>query len=71
MNKNKVKQVYDKISKYTYFNVSEKDDYIQVTEWANGEGWDINIGENKYVSLNHGELEAINYLINVLDHDFE
>lgn len=36
--------------------------FIEVTEWTNGEGWDINIDDRHY-SLGYDELEAIIYLI--------
>jgi hypothetical protein len=38
-------------------------DYIEITEWTNGEGWDITINDTKHFSLTDGELDAINYLI--------
>lgn len=56
----KVNQITDNLKKYTY---SGKDsDYITLTEWANGEGYDIDIN-GKLITLSDGELEAINYLI--------
>lgn len=41
--------------------LAKKDGFIEVTEWANGEGWDITI-DDKLISLSIGELDAINYL---------
>lgn len=59
----KVNQITDSLKKYTY---SGKDsDYITLTEWANGEGYDIDIN-GKLITLSDSELEAINYLILVL-----
>ena len=56
----KVNQITDSLKKYTY---SGKDsDYITITEWANGEGYDIDIN-SKLITLSDCELEAINYLI--------
>ena len=56
----KVNQITDNLKKYTY---SGKDsDYITLTEWANGEGYDIDIN-SKLITLSDSELEAINYLI--------
>ena len=49
------------------FLVDSKD-YITVTEWANGEGWDISIG-NRLFSLHYDELVAINYLTASLHYD--
>lgn len=37
------------------------DDFIEVCEWKNGEGYDIFINDRHY-SFTHGELEAINFL---------
>ena len=55
----KVNQITDSLKKYTY---SGKDsDYITLTEWANGEGYDIDIN-GKLITLSDSELEAINYL---------
>lgn len=55
----KVNQITDNLKKYTY---SSKDsDYITITEWANGEGYDIDIN-GKLITLSDDELEAINYL---------
>ena len=55
----KVNQITDNLKKYTY---SGKDsDYITITEWANGEGYDIDIN-SKLITLSSDELEAINYL---------
>ena len=52
-------QITDGLKKYTY---SGKDsDYITLTEWANGEGYDIDIN-GKLITLSDSELEAINYL---------
>lgn len=69
MEKKKVKTISDNLSKYSYFD-SDKDKYITITEWANGEGWDININDTIF-SLHHSYLEAINYLIKVLDYESE
>lgn len=55
----KVNQVTDNLKKYTYS--SKESDYITITEWANGEGYDIDIN-GKLITLSDSELEAINYL---------
>lgn len=55
----KVSQITDSLKKYTY---SGKDsDYITLTEWVNGKGYDIDIN-GKLITLSDSELEAINYL---------
>ena len=55
----KVNQVTDNLKKYTYSG--KESDYITITEWANGEGYDIDIN-GKLITLSASELEAINYL---------
>ena len=53
------------------FDYLAKDsDYISVTEWSNGEGWDITIGDRLF-SLHSGELVAINYLTTMLNYDYD
>ena len=52
-------------SLYKYDHLAKKDSFIEVIEWANGEGWDITI-DNKLIPLTIGELAAINFLTNAL-----
>lgn len=54
-----VNQITDNLKKYTYSG--KESDYITITEWANGEGYDIDIN-GKLITLSVSELEAINYL---------
>lgn len=44
------------------------DDFIEVCEWKNGEGYDIAIND-RHISLTHGELEAINFLAEQLNNN--
>lgn len=60
INKKSVSENLDKFSP-----TFKKTDFIEVTEWTNGEGWDITIND-KVISLHEDELEAINYLTKVL-----
>lgn len=62
----KRKTINDKLSKYTY-STKDNSSYIEITEWKNGEGWDIDIDGRKHITLTLGELEAINYLVKALD----
>ena len=55
----KVNQITDSLKKYTYSG--KESDYITLTEWANGEGYDIDIN-GKLITISDSELEAINYL---------
>lgn len=52
------------------FDFLAKDsDYIYVTEWSNGEGWNIYIGES-HIGLTLGQLNAINVLTSAIDCNF-
>lgn len=60
------KSVSDDLNVY---DICAKDgDFIEVTEWANGEGWDITIN-NQYIHLTDGQLSAINYLTQTLTYN--
>jgi len=63
---NNRKSIYDDLQKYDC--LKNKSSFIEITEWTNGEGWDITIDE-KMFNLTYGELEAIKYLIRVLDYE--
>ena len=68
---NNRRSVCDDLSKYTYSK--DKDSFIEVTEWTNGEGFDINIcdkSNDQFILLSRGEIEAINHLINMIDHEY-
>ena len=60
------KSINDDLQKYD--PLKNKFSFIEITEWTNGEGWDIAINE-KMFNLTHGELEAINYLVKALDYE--
>ncbi len=66
MERKNLKSVSDNLNKYSY--VAKEGDYITVTEWANGEGWDIDLN-GKSIQLHDTELEAINYLTQVLRYE--
>lgn len=48
--------------------LAKEESFVEVTEWANGEGYDITI-DSKMISLSYGELDAINYLVKSLEHE--
>ena len=66
MEKYKLKAISDDLRKYDY--LAKEDDFIEVSEWSNGEGWNININDNTF-QLTMGQLDAINYLTKTLDYD--
>ena len=53
------KSINDNLRKYDY--LAKENSFIEVTEWANGEGWDITI-DDRMMSLTWGQLDAIQYL---------
>lgn len=44
-----------------FCHLSKDSSFIEVTEWTNGEGFDITI-DDRHFSLTYGEIDAINYL---------
>ena len=63
MEMTKVNQITDSLKKYTYSG--KESDYITLTEWANKDGYDIDIN-GKLITLSDNELDAINYLALVM-----
>ena len=63
MERKNLKSVSDDLNKYSY--AAKEGDYIIVTEWANREGWDIDLNGTP-IKLLDTELAAINYLTQVL-----
>lgn len=59
------KSVNDKLRKYDH--LAKDGDFIEITEWTNGEGWDVTINERQLL-LTRGQLDAIEYLTRSLDH---
>lgn len=51
--------------------MAKKDDFIEVCEWINGEGFDISITDKKIISLTRGELDAIDFLTKTLDYNVD
>lgn len=46
--------------------LAKPNDFIEISEWHNGEGYDITIND-KHFSLTDGELKAINHLVSILE----
>lgn len=69
----KLKSISDELYKYDYLKNKEDKQIIYVTEWENGEGWDICImsDNTKMFNLTMGELDAINYLTKSLEYNNE
>ena len=62
---NNRKSISDKLKKYDY--LAKDNDFIEVIEWTNGEGYDISIND-KIISLTRGQIDAINYLVRSLEY---
>lgn len=62
------KNLVDKLKNYDY--LAKDSDYISVTEWQNGEGYDIDVNGQQMFRLSQGELEAINYLVKTMEYKF-
>lgn len=68
----KRKAMFASLRPYDCF--AKENDYIEVTEWANGEGWDINISRERgdlQFSLTHGELQAVRAMTDIQLEDDE
>ena len=64
MEKYKLNTVNEDLRKFDY--LAKEHDYIEVTEWHNGEGWNIDLN-GTVIQLTDGQLKAINYLTQTLD----
>lgn len=51
-----------------YIPGSKDDDFIQVTEWPDGYGYDICINE-RHISLSWDELDLINHFVQTLNYE--
>lgn len=64
MKVNNRKSIFEDLKKFSIF--AKEGDFIEVTEWTNGEGVDISLGSSqgtRNISLTWDELDAINYLV--------
>ena len=63
-------KTYERKAKFTelkpYCHMAKEDDYIEMTEWGNGEGFEINIatrGQDQTISLTWGQWEAVQAIV--------
>ena len=47
-----------------YCHHSKESDYMEVTEWVNGEGFDVNVSDKERISLTYGQWECLQVLVN-------
>jgi hypothetical protein len=45
----------------------KEDDFMEVTEWGNGEGYDVKISESERFSIHFTEWKVLKKLIKALD----
>lgn len=53
-----------------FCHLSKEHDYVEVTEWTNGEGYTINVsssGGDRTIDLTYGQFKAIKKAIKYLD----
>lgn len=62
MNFNTRKSVHTELRAYCH--MAKSHEICEVTEWTNGEGWDIAIG-TRTIQLTMGELQALTVLCNI------
>ena len=62
---NKRSSISEHLRKFCHY--AKEDDYIEVTDWTNGEGFDIDLDGKQQIRLTHGELRAINTLVGMLE----
>ena len=68
------KSIYCPLKDLKYGWNTTDSDFIEITKWINGEGWDIHFEHGKRVerfSLHIDDLEIINYLIKHMDYGVE
>lgn len=58
------KSINANLNDFCYLN--KPDSFIEITEWANGDGFDITIND-KITSFTRGELDAIKMLVKKID----
>lgn len=48
--------------------ISKEHDFMEITEWANGEGFDVNTSDKSF-NLTFGEFKALKKLVKALTHE--
>lgn len=64
--------VFTELKSFCY--LSRDDDYIEVTEWSNGEGIDLNISDSsgdRTISMTFGQFKALKKAIKFLNKQYE
>lgn len=59
------KSINDKLKSYDY--LAKDEDYIEITLWTNGEGFDVDIKGERQFLLTWGEFGAVKKLVKKLN----
>ena len=68
----RVKNINARLKQFCY--LSDDNDFISITEWVNGEGFDISIerkNESNIFQLTIGEVAAITFLTKAIEGDID
>ena len=66
-------EIYDRPAIFAelkqFCHLAKQHDFIEVTEWKNGEGWDVTINSTieQHITLTYGQFDAIKKLIKQLE----
>ncbi len=66
----KRKAIFEELSKHC--PLSNKNDFMEITEWSNGEGFDVVISSQwreRELSLTWGEFELMTKLLSIITRD--
>jgi hypothetical protein len=64
------KSAFTELSVYCTMSNNDSHDFIEVTEWSNGEGYDVTINastQQQTFSITYGQLKALRKLVKELD----
>ena len=66
---NNRKTIFAELSQFCV--MSKEHDFIEITEWSNGEGWDVHINayDTERFGISHGQYDALKCLIKKLNKD--
>ena len=66
---NNKKSVFTKLKPFCIYSI-QKEDFMEVTEWVNGEGITVTINDNlgnRHFDLTHGQIDALKKCIKTLN----
>ncbi len=67
MKKANRKSVMGDSDKHCY--LSKQSDFVEVTEWTNGEGFDVTISDRFMFGITRGEFKLLKKLVKILNED--